>query len=408
MNLHKFFEFHQKSGYLTELLEGVEFSTFAEKNTNISDFVRKIMSALGGTNVGVMNQTQSGGLTIRPSKESDKKQSFSTEFNQLINNVLSLIGYELSKYLFHLFGMKMIMKRTFQELKSAETQEKFVDIVKQLKNMAMLSSSLSSLTNDFMTAKQIQLPPFVKQDAFLADKFEETPGANYKYKYSSSLYNSSKEDYFDSIIANPRTAQLPELESFINELEIGEYTINSVDELCINLGEYGIGYDRSFIKQFEILYKESFADVPFDLWNSYKPYYRYITEELKLESCNNFVTNLIKYFQRIYKETLESLAEFEDLLKVNVTNFMYEYLADITLNLFAILGKNISLNQSSAFCFGKSTRIQFIQVYVAMLYCAPRFMDFTPRQNVVLHYFLLTKKTLQESLGIFMPPENTE
>jgi hypothetical protein len=237
------------------------------------------------------------------------------------------------------------------------------------------------------------------------------------FVYNSLLTDDVKERFFQDIFSNineqiksksvvnfdsDKQLLIEKLTTLNSTLVLNEYIVNNIDDLVLNLGSFNVGYDESFLKCFEILYKESFADIPRELWYCRKPYQDFINS-LKLESCNAYHANILKYFKNIYNETLCSFKEIapeKDILKVEITNVMYDTLVDITLNLFVNMAKNLALSQMSSFCFGKSTRIQFVQVCNAFLACSPRLKNFSKAQINVLHYFLLTSKTLQESKQI--------
>ena len=213
---------------------------------------------------------------------------------------------------------------------------------------------------------------------------------------------------------NDRQEWCEMLEEMMSHLIMTSYTINTIDELCLNLTGIDICYDKSFIKMFEILYKESFADIPYELWPTYKPHIQYIEKELKLDiKCNKYLNNFNKYFHKIHDETLKSVVEKipqEDILKINITDKMYEQLSDIVFNLYINISKKIACNQLTYAYFGKSTRIQFIQLFQALMDCSPRLYVFSKSQRMILHYVLLSKKVINESIKIVeeLDYDNTE
>ena len=198
----------------------------------------------------------------------------------------------------------------------------------------------------------------------------------------------------------------------LSHLIFNTYYINSIDDLCLNLTGVNVCYDKSFIKMFEILYKESFADIPHELWSKYKPHISYIDKELKLDiKCNKYINSFNKYFHKIYDETYKHTAEKlyqNEILKVHVSDEVYELLSDIVFNLYVNIAKKIACNQLTYAYFGKSTRIQFIQMFQALMDCSPRLYVFTKSQRMVLHYILLSKKVINDSIknSLNTPDEN--
>jgi hypothetical protein len=426
MDLRAFFGVHKNNNTLTDVIEGIEYSSFNEKHTEIHNLIRQMLSALLVDTLKTnYNQNQNGGLAARANKEVEKKQSFCTEFSQLVNNILALLGSEFSKYLFFLFGIKQIIGKVIKQIYAVINYEDLLAKIRciynliSLRNLILLPEALKYF-NESNTSREIKCLPSrveVVDPVSFAAVNENSINDEDNLLYDSLLTDDVKERFFQDIFSNiteqiksksvvnfdiDKQTLIENLTALNSTLVLNEYFINNIDDLVLNLGSFNVGYDESFLKCFEILYKESFADIPRELWYCRKPYQDFVNN-LKLESCNAYHANLLKYFKNIYTETLCSFKEItpeKDILKVEITNNMYETLVDITLNLFVNMAKNLALSQMTSFCFGKSTRIQFVQVFSAFLSCAPRLKNFSKSQINALHYFLLTGKTLQESRQI--------
>jgi hypothetical protein len=375
MNLRNLFEIHSAQKTLPDILEGVEHSLFIEKHIELHTLVRNVLNALlQDTLKNNFHQNQNGGLAIKSAKDIEKKQSFCTDFNQIIDNALALIGSEFCKYLFYLFGIKQLINQTLKRLELSISYSELLENVKYINNLTQLSSSLGE-----------------NREKNVLD-------------YYAKLIEELQEKIFIRNIVNYESDKkhiLGMLSKTIEEFIPAKYIIKSVDELVLNLGPFNIGYDESFIKCFEILYKESFADIPYELWYLRKPYQDFIAT-LNIESCSPYRPALVQYFKNIFLQTLNSYKELSDtFLSIEVTNEFYDLLVDITLNLFVNVAKNLALSQMSGMCFGKGTRIQFIQIYSAFLACSPRLKNFTKSQISTLHYFLLTTSTLMNSKQIY-------
>jgi hypothetical protein len=153
---------------------------------------------------------------------------------------------------------------------------------------------------------------------------------------------------------------------------------------------------------FEILYKETFAEIPYEKWNEYKPYKYIIENDLGIEiKYSKHYKNFESYYKKVLTETNKSVIEVlqkKDILKVAFTEKFLEQMSDVTLNLFIMMTKKMAANQINLIYFGKSTRIQFLQIYQALIDCAPRIMSFSQTQRMMLHYVLVSSNVLKDSL----------
>ena len=419
MDLKQFILAHKHNNTLDLIIDGFEKSSFVEPNSDTSVLVKSILNVLisneDGDKQKIYNQLQSGGLanTRTGKTEISKKQSFCTEFNQMIINILGLLGYEFSKYLFVLMGAKCMINQEIKEITKAQNYESILKHILYIKNFLNLG------VDDYPDNKAIEPPINIEQEFF--DDYESFSReiSDETQNYLEIEINSPINTFFDKLINEIKRLIKSEnilafednrlewsqmLEEMASHLILGHYQINTIDDLCLNLGTNIVCYDKSFIKMFEILYKESFADIPYELWSSYKPHVKYIENELKLDiKCSKYLTNFNKYFHKIYDETLKSTSEVlsaDDMLKIDISDKMYELLSDITFNLYVNISKKIACNQLTYAYFGKSTRIQFIQMFQALMDCSPRLYGFSKSQRMTIHYILLSKKVINDSIAI--------
>lgn len=409
MDLRRFILLHIKNKTVGNIKDGFEKSSFVDCALDASKLLKDILTKMlseDGARQKIYNQLQSGGLaTTKPIKNDNKKQSFCTEFNQMINNLFGLLGFEFSKYLFILFGAHIIIKQHIEDISTSNTYEEILDHINKIYNFMILGES----SNEEIPSAAIHTSKiFVKQIG------DSTSNQNYAlitiqtnpiHAFFTEMINDVKKllSANNIIMFDDNKLHLYEqLSDLYDSIEIESYEINTVDDLCINLGSRNIGYDRSFLKMFEILYKESFADIPHELWNDYKPHLYYVENELKLDAkCSKYLSSFMAYYKHIYDETLKSVQEKipqKHILKVNVTDKCYELLADISFNMLVNMAKKIACNQISYVYFGKSARVQFIQIFQSVLDCTPRLYSFTKSQREILHYVLLPRKILVEAI----------
>ena len=419
MDLKQFITIHKSNNTLDSILDGFEKSSFVEPNSDISSLVKSILNSLitdeESDKQRIYTQLQSGGLAGPKSKsskkETSKKQSYCTEFNQMISNILGLLGSEFAKYLFIYMGIKHLILKEIELISNAQDYETILKRVIYIKNFMNLG--------DYEDYSNRDSP--IEINASFYDRYDMSAFKDSLYERQNYLEMevklNQKNLFFSQLIKNIRLLIKSEnvlsfendraewtamLNNMVENLILRTYEINNVDDLCMNLSDKNLGYDKSFIKMFEILYKESFADIPFELWESYKPHIMFIENELKLDiKSAKYLTAFNSYFHKIYEETLKSVSEVfdrKDILQVKITDATYALLSDITFNLFVNISKKIANNQITQAYFGKSTRIQFIQMFQAVSECCPRLSSFSKSQRMMLHYVLLSHKVLLESV----------
>lgn len=436
MDLKQFIQTHKDNCTLDAIIDGFEKSSFVEPNSDTTVLIKSILSALisdeDGDKQKIYNQLQSGGLASAKSGKTEisKKQSFCTEFNQMVINILGLLGSEFSKYLFVLMGAKYMISQEINAIAEAQDYNTILKHIINIKNFMSLGdvddySNAEVLSSRYESPSNIE-PPIDIDDEFYEEFYSEQESSEKQNYLEIELKSNKKNNMFNQLISeikqliksenvlsfeDDRQEWCQMLEEMLSHIILRTYYINTIDDLCLNLTCINVCYDKSFIKMFEILYKESFADIPYELWSSYKPHISYIEKELKLDiKCSKYLTNFNKYFHKIYDETLKSVVEKipqEDILKINITDKMYELLSDITFNLYVNISKKISCNQLTYAYFGKSTRIQFIQMFQALMDCSPRLYVFTKSQRMTLHYILLSKKVINESIKIVNDLDST-
>lgn len=423
MDLKRFIIVHKTNNTLDSVVDGFEKSSFVEPNSDIFSLVKSILNNLitdeENDKQRIYTQLQSGGLAGPKSKatkkETSKKQSYCTEFNQMISNILGLIGSEFSKYLFIYMGIKHLITKEIEIISTAQDYETILKHVIYIKNFMNLGDYEDYTNLDSNSESPIELnPSFYNRYNISMTRDSLNERQNY---LDMEVKLNQKNLFFNQLIKNIRLLIKSEnvlsfesdraewttmLHDMVKNVTLHTYTINNIDDLCINLSDKNIGYDKSFIKMFEILYKESFADIPYELWDSYKPHIIFIENELKLDiKSSKYLASFNNYFHKIYEETLKSVSEVfdrKDILQVKITDVMYELLSDITFNLFINISKKIANNQITQAYFGKSTRIQFIQMFQAISECCPRLSSFSKSQRMMLHYILLGHKLLVESV----------
>ena len=425
MDLKKFILYHKQHDSINSIVDGFEKSSFIDSSNEIPILVKQILSSpklMGDLEKQKhINQLQSGGVasTKTEKPETQKKQSFCTEFNQMMLNILGLLGFDFSKYLYFLFGMKRILIREIDYIKQSKTYEEILTHMNYIRNIFSLGETSSTLPTDET--------PIDIDDEFFTTYYDESEyntifgrsNDSNSVDYNSLEVKSKKNILFDYLVKSiqrlvkienilsfeeDKAEWVDLLENIIQHLIIHSYNIDTIDDLILNLGPYNVAYDKSFIKLYDILYDESFAQVPQEFRATYLPHILFIERELGLDiKCMKYLTEFNKYFHKTFDETLKSVmevCEVDDIMKINISDAFYERLSNIALNLYVQLCKKIANNQQVYTYVGRSTRIQFSQVLSAMMDCAPRNCLFTKTQFETIYFILLSRKVMIESVKI--------
>ncbi len=273
MDLTTFIQYHQQHQSLSAIEEGFEKSSFVEQINDLTNFVKLLITAYTSDesiDEILHNQLQSGGVAgtkaIKP--ESSKKQSFCTEFNQMITNILGLLGFEFSKYLFVLIGVKRILMREILAISESNNYEDVLVHMLYIRNILSLGEF-----DDTPTDTPNELPFDIDEQFYNEFDTNEQIDSNEQTKtYDELELKTRKNNFFDHLIEDIKFAIKKEsilpfekdkqnwvymLNRLIECLYLNTYTISTIDALIINLGSYNVAYDNSFIKMFDILYDES-------------------------------------------------------------------------------------------------------------------------------------------------------
>lgn len=426
MDLRKFILYHKQHKSIDSFVDGFERSSFVDATNEIPNLIKQILPSpklIGDLEKQKLyNQLQSGGIASTKSEKSEtqKKQSFCTEFNQMILNILGLLGFDFSKYLFFLFGIRAILKREINYVRQSKTYEDILTHITYINNILSLGETKNTINTDES--------PIDIDDTFYTTYFEEDeynqlfnqqPNSNNAELYIDIEVKSKKSVLFEYLInevnklvkvenvlsfEDDKKEWLELLDLMFEHLIIRSYSINTIDDLILNLGRYNVCYDKSFIKMFDVLYDESFVQIPPEYRSQIQPHILFIEKELGLDiKCSRYLSGFNKYYHKIYDETLKSCMEVmtpDEILKLELSDEFYDRLSNITLNLYVQICKKIANNQQVYTFVGRSTRIQFSQVLSAVMDCAPRNTVFTRTQFATIYFILLSRKVLHESVKI--------
>lgn len=349
------------SNILELISRGFANSQFVDREyTDLGIFVKDILAKLlydEGKKQKIYTQLQSGILANkRKDEQQSKKQSFCTDFNSKMYCILGLIGFEMCKYI------------TF----ISKTNDTLQELTNSLANI----TSYSDLNLTLLHIRNIL--EFVDEDTTDIDNIIN----DIKTKINTRNiheFETNKTNINNMII------------DIISLVNFTEYTIDSIYDLCIVLGNKNICYDNSFISVFYEMHKEAAVDEE-------NPFINYILNVLKMESAKT-IQKQLDYFKSYYRTQAKNILEcIETPIKINITDEFLDEMANITFGLFVYMTKKLSDNQLADASFGKSTRIQFIQIFKALMACAPRCYNFTDDQLSTLHFILMSQTDWNNSI----------
>lgn len=389
-----------------------DHSEFVPTTNEIPNMVRDLLTNLMADSKSVGFKMSLSG-NISSIKEFNKKQSFCSDFNQMIKNILGLIGFEFSKYLTLHMGTFVMIQIIIEDIKlKASTYE---DILKYFQMIYSLLKSVpnskykfedadSSENKSSKTINQNLIsfnPRAINKNMIIPDD-RITEYFESKISCIKSLISTKDISEFDINKSN----LLIDINKFISSIVSGTKSIESPNDLIImNLGEYEILYDGSFIKIFEILYKSIHADNPrFNDKNIQSLIGLKLIEDcmdsigLMEKSADQYRNYLESYFSDIYKKTISSLksdltiAELINKMEVQITVSLITAMAKITLCVFMRMIKLLNWKRDTMLLTSSPSRIQFSQVLESILFL-PSGIDysFTEKQFYVICYILTSK-----------------
>ena len=420
MNIKRWFtNFDGKEKELNLILQGFENSPYYCGNLSLNNLFKDLvmmfinvdksilmnenkdyLNALtGGLRTSLVKKQKSNKPTTKEDdKNNNKILTFTSDLKIILNNVIGLIGYEFATSLITVSGLPRLIKCNIEAIKEAETYNEIGKLITIIVNIYRTHNNsvfkTSSPPEDIFKSIYHSIKRRIKHE-------QNTSLKSDKEKIVEKLTKLYEETGFDSIF------------------------IKSIDNLCINCEKVKPCYDGYFIKLWELLFKETYADY-YEYENIYPrfdtdtnkiiiPYIEMIQEYVKKVSDNNnliislnkYTSQLVAYFNKIYKDVHKTIHGEFDLLNVIVSDQFYEHLSAIAINLIVVLAKNIVVSQSYLKTAINATRLQFIQMFNGIRCCVPSLLTYNESQLYVLHYILLTNHVLVSSNNM-LHGKNTE
>lgn len=371
-----------------------EKSAFVPKEDMVASLIKDLLVKLMAQPTAVNYKLTLSGPIVEQNK-ADKKQSFCSEFNQMIKNLIGLIGYEFSHFLMVHMGAIVLARKMTNDMKSATTYAELLQLLDCIYNTL---KPFNGATFEFEVSPT---PETRLCSAVLTDPVDALFDAE-RRSLNAAIASMNITRFHDD-----RKDLVNKIEELIDNIKQINRHINSIDKLVImNMGKYTVLYDGSFIKIFEILYKSVHADNPrfnetnLSTINQFDVVERYINKTLQGSvRAESYIEYLNKYFNEIFYTTAQAMLEDDsikdDVSKINIglTAIITKSLAKITLTTLVKLAQLINKKNDSMRATSTPSRVQFAVVLEALHSLPPGIdCDYTLSQQYVLYYILSCEK----------------
>lgn len=366
-----------------------ERSAFIPVNDEIGSFAKEILKNLMANSSAMQFKLTLSG-SIAEGKKSEKKQSFCSEFNQMMKNIVGLLGFEFSKFLEIHIGTFAFIRKIIEDMKEALTYE---DLLNYTSIIYQVMKPCPKSTYKFSKSTMSRVSSLMAEDNIAA--FFENERSNLRKHIASRNLSSFIRDKKEII---------QRITDFVGNITEGTKTIETVNDLVFpHMGKYAILYDGSFLKIFEILYKSINADNP--QFNDSNPLFikqfntteKYIDTDIKLSTkqASNYLSILEHYFSDVCKMTQEAMEDDESLIAdvkkmtVVIPYSLTTLLAKIALCVLVRIAKIINWKKDVLLITSTPSRIQFAQVFEAFICLQPGVdTEFRFDQLVIIYYIL--------------------
>lgn len=379
----------------------------------------------------IPKQLATGGIANKSSKSSNKEQkwSFCSEMNSMNTSLVALLGFDFAKYLFALVGIKKLLQNLVNSISKAKTWNDLIQNIKSIYNIYCLHDNNKDYTDcllidsTFDIHKYIDNPKKVREDGSLIMSYFLSSNDSAEVREVLFAYIN---EYIDDRYKT-KTESLRAVVNYVSEIfndlflntQLRSYTVNSVNELCLNLENFDICYSPSMLKTFETYYRESYGDIATE-----NPHLDIIEHYLNPSILVNFnstsvnktvkkietkklIDKLTAYYKGVFANVKTSAIETlqKNVLNVICTDECISELVNITIFLFVQIARNLANELITNKYCGESTRIQFEHFFKAVLACCPHLEIFNVYQRNALYWILCPKKALEKSLSLLQGDE---
>lgn len=381
---------------LLRTIHTFDHSDFVPDTSDVSDLVKECLNTLfANTPAMTFKMMRSGSIVktnVRPTmKPCEKKQSFCSEFDQMVRNLVGILGFEFSRYIAVHVTIIAFVKKIAHDIESATTYDEMLELTKYIHRLLRPYDSCTYVYT-------IQTPGRDQCDVF--------------FERIIRTVKERRDDQNMSMFDRHRDELVREINSFLDSIVKGQRSIETVDQLIIsmNMGRYAILYNGSFIKIFEIEYKACHANNPgfndrsLIKINSYDMMERYINNYIGLRDKTTayYLSYLENYYFEIYRKQVDAALANEkihdDVVKMSISPplELCKSMARITLCMLLKLIKNINTNRDVLILTSAPSRMQLYQLLQSFLLIPSGFdVDWSLEQICIIYYALATDKVVK-------------
>ena len=286
----------------------------------------------------------------------ERKISFCSDFPIMINGIIGLLTFEMSKHLMFNYGAYYLAKCLLENIGEAMSYDELRVISLQLHDL-LRDSSTNTCSFDntrplgVVGGVEKRVDEVFNEVERIIDEGIES-GSNSSFEGDRKMIQNVVDELIFSISAITRT-------------------ITCIDELCFNAGEFNVCNDHSFLKLFELVLRASTIDT-----HDVSSLQNYIDHTISMKDGNlvSFVDGFNKHFQEMAQKTYNTLMNDQqlenDIAKVHLIlkSSLFAELGTVAAVAIVRVCRMIANTRLSYLITdGRSTRIQFFQVFQALL-----------------------------------------
>lgn len=370
MNSESFFNYFIQNGLEDEIKKSMSKSEFYNTGVKISDLITAIMSNHKYTTVNC----QQNGLPNVNRVKSNRKISYCTNFDIMINNFTTLFIYEMVKYLLIRCNMKDFLQNGIEKIAVINDFSVFKGFVD---DWIKLFSCGSLMIDNKKMVEQIKPTKFYNKHKCL----------NINDVKSSILTDlkSTEVLHYNAIM----TEIVNILRIILDASSQKNVTINTINDLLIPDTRFDILYTGSFLRMLTKMYDKC----------DEKKYNDMIIEyEIKKILDNNFKQTIPTWITANLNKVNNAMSQQPDnKIAINVNSQFVNYLSEAIIYYYCVWAINLAHSYDIILGFDKTSRVLFKIIYGTIISTTPTFFEYTPSQKTLIHYVLLTDIQLGKS-----------
>ena len=375
MNSESFFNYFINNGLEQEIKGSMSKSEFAITSFKMSDLITAIMSNHKYTTVNC----QQNGLPNVNRVKSNRKISYCTNFDIMINNFTTLFVYETVKYLLIRCNMKDFLHNGVEKISTINDFsifKGFVDDWIKLFSCGSLSVDNQKLIEQLKTTK-------------------------FYNKYKCRNINEVKSCILTDLRSTEVLHYALIMKEITNILKIvlessnqNNVIINSINDLLIPETRFDILYTGSFLRMLTKMY---------DKCDEKKFNEMLIEYEIKKTIDTNFKETIPSWItfnlNKVNSIVTKHNESTDSKVTINVNSQFVNYLSEAIIYYYCVWAINLAHSYDIILGFDKTSRVLFKIIYGTIISTTPTFFEYTPSQKTLIHYVLLTDVQLGKSFN---------